>query len=49
MQHEIKAVQYVRALGADTSEELEAFREARRQRRLIETQLDLLFASRGWK
>lgn len=46
---ERRAVVMTRELGGDPTEELEAFREARRQRHLLSIQVDELFAQRGWK
>ncbi len=43
------AVQTVRALGADASEELEAFREAIRERRALKAAIEMAFLARGWK
>lgn len=44
MKPEFKAVALARQLGADVTEELDAFREARRERRMLEAQLDIVFA-----
>lgn len=44
----LKAVKAARELGADTSEELNAFREARDTARLVDVELDLFFAAKGW-
>lgn len=46
---EFKTIVTVRALGADISEEFVAFREAQKQRRMLEAEVDSLFFARGWK
>lgn len=52
MNPETKAVHAIRELGADASEEFEAFRAAqqkeRAERRMIEAELDSLFFQKGW-
>lgn len=46
---EFKAIATVRALGADVTEELDAFRLARQLRRQVEVEVDAIFSERGWK
>lgn len=46
---EFRAVSLTRELGGDMVEQLEAFREARRERAMVEAQVESLFAQRGWK
>lgn len=45
----IKAVKTVRALGADTAEEFEAFREEVKRRREIRAAVEVAFLTKGWK
>ncbi len=45
----IKAAQDARQLGADVMEELEAFREAQRERRMLELDVETVFANKGWR
>ncbi len=49
MKPELKAVHTVRALGADATEELEAFREAMKERRAIRAAVEMMFLAKGWK
>ncbi len=46
--HPIKAARDARELGADVLEELEAFRAAVKERRMLELDVDMAFENKGW-
>lgn len=49
MYPEMKAVLNVRTLGADVTEEMEAYLKAKRERRMLEAAVDLVFVAKGWR